>query len=170
MKKFSVLPALLICLMTLGLLLSCGDGACSEDSVGTCDSVGPCLDYLYLVTERDSLALNWRNDKSSFAVDEGVSLLVFGTNLNYAVNRFYITIRRENEIIIQREYNIRVPARIPQEEDEEYPHSFRLGFGTWEMEEAGDDYCVEVYVVDVMGNISNKMIRTFTVRQGPVRG
>ena len=155
MKKFSVFSVLFICLMALGLMLmSCDGGG---------PSTGPRLEHVFLVTDQDSRDFNWQNERSSFAVGQGVAFLIYGHNPEYDVNRISIVIKKGGTIVAQDEINILAPAQVRPENFEGSFYSIIWGFGTYPFTQTGNDYRAEVYIVDIMGNKSNTITKSFTV-------
>ena len=152
MKARFLFSAMLVVILAFGLV-SCSDG-------GGSSSNGPKLDHVFLVTEQDSRNFNWQNAKESFSAGSGVAFIIYGRNLEFDVNKICMTTKKGSDVVYQDELTINCPA-VPDLDPSDY--SITWGFGTYQVNQRGDDWSAEVYVIDVMGNKSNSIKKTFKV-------
>jgi len=147
-------------LAMLVVMLASGFAFISCDSSGNIDPSLPRLLNLFLVSEEDSRNINWRGDRSSFPPGFGINYLLEVQNAENDVVRKVWTLSRGGNIFSEVEGNFLAPAD-PRQVPGVDLYTW-IGYGRTVITEPGT-YRKDIYVVDVKGNRSNTITRTFTI-------
>ena len=157
MKTRNFFLFMLVVMLASGLaFVSCD----SSGDDGSIDLSTPRLLNLYFVSAEDSRNNNWRGDRSSFPPGFEINYLLHLQNAENDVVRKVWTLSRGGNIFSEVEGNFLAPAD-PRQVPGVDLYTW-IGYGRTVITEPGT-YRKDIYVVDVKGNRSNTITRTFTI-------